>query len=73
MLVYMMIQHLRERVSPTTSLVLPLNRGTAPALGDRLSGLSCTGMSTLLSDSEFRLWLFVDARLLSTGLPFVLI
>lgn len=70
--VYMMTQQRRERVSPTTSLVLPAKRGTLAALGARLSGFSCTGMSAFdTSDSEFMLWLFVDVRLLSTGLPFV--
>lgn len=71
---YMIIQHLCDLESPTTSLVLPENLGTVPALGERVNGFNWTGMSCLdTSDSEFKLWLFVDARLLSTGLPFVLI
>lgn len=66
---YMIIQHLWDRVSPMTSLVFPENRGTVPELGDRLRGFSCTGIS--FSGKEFRLWLFVEAKLFSTGLPLV--
>lgn len=71
--IYIMIQHLCDLVSPTTSLVFPENLGTAPELGDSVKGLSCTGMSFVTSGIEFMLWLFVEFKLFSTGLPFVLI
>lgn len=72
--VYMMIQHLCDLVSPTTSLVFPENRGTVPELGDSESGFSCTGISCFVTSGiELMLWLFVEFKLFSTGLPFVLI
>lgn len=71
-MIYMIIQHLWDFVSPITSLVFPEKRGIDPELGDRLNGFSCIGIS-FVSGREFMLWLFVEAKLFSTGLPLVLI
>lgn len=72
---YIIIQHLCDFESPTTSLVCPENLGTVPELGESVRGFSWTGMASAVvaspSGTEFRLWLLVEVTLLSTGLPFV--
>lgn len=70
---YIIIQHLCDLLSPTTSLVCPEKRGTIPELGDNVRGFNWTGMSFVTSGIELKLWLLVDVRLFSTGLPLVLI